>query len=218
MRRTKQQSEATRRHILASARRVFARRGVTRSTLDHIAEAAGVTRGAIYWHFDNKLAVFEAMRELVTLPLVDRTDFASLNVTEPDPLNAIESFLRDLLASIENDRATRQTFEIAILKCEYVDEFEPELKRQARRCQELLAKLTTTYRRAKRAGLLRDDLTPETAALETCAFVTGLFRLCLIDRNGTLIRKRVNALIAAHVQGRRGSPTQASRKMTRRGA
>src|SRR5205807_1836533 len=75
MRRTKQQSEQTRRQIVAAARRVFARRGVTRSTLDHVAAAARVTRGAIYWHFDNKLAVFEAMRELVALPLVDRIVF-----------------------------------------------------------------------------------------------------------------------------------------------
>jgi TetR/AcrR family acrAB operon transcriptional repressor len=203
MRRTKEQSEQTRRQIVAAARRVFARRGVTRSTLDHVAAAARVTRGAIYWHFDNKLALFEAMRELVSLPLVDRIDFALLNDTHPDPLVAIETFLRDLVASIEIDRATRQTFEITLLKCEYVDEFEPQLKRQVQRCQELLAKLTQTYSRAQRAGILRRNLTPEVAALETCVFTTGLFRLYLIDRTGALIRERVGPLIAAHVEGRR---------------
>src|SRR5664279_1464361 len=203
MRRTKEQSEQTRRRIVAAARRVFARRGVTRSTLSHVAAAAGVSRGAIYWHFDNKLALFEAMRELVSLPLVDRIDFTLLNVEHADPLFAIEAFLRDLIASIETDRATRQTFEIAQLKCEYVDEFAPELKRQVQRCQELVAKLARTYSRARRAGILRHDLTPEVAALETCAFTTGLFRLCLIDGNSSLIRTRVRALIAAHVEGRR---------------
>jgi len=203
MRRTKAESEQTRRRIVAAARRVFARRGVTRSTLDHVADAAGVTRGAIYWHFDNKLALFEAMRELVSLPLVDRIDFTLLNGTHADPLDAVEGFLRELVLSMESDRATRETFEITLLKCEYVDEFEPELKRQVKRSHELLDKLRATYARAQRAGTLRKDLSPDMAALETCVFTTGLFRLCLIDRAGSLIRKRVDPLIAAHVRTRR---------------
>ncbi len=179
MRRTKEESQHTRQKILAAARREFARRGVTRTTLEHIAAAAGVTRGAIYWHFTNKLALFQAMREQVSLPLVDRTDFGLLN--EADPLVAVEEFLRSLIEGLENDTATRQTFQITVLKCEYVDEFEPELKRQVRRSRELLPKLTKAYARAQHAGTLRAGLTPEVAALETCAFTTGLLRLWLID-------------------------------------
>jgi len=203
MRRTKQESAETRRQIIAAARRVFAERGVTRSTLDHVAAAANVTRGAIYWHFDDKLALFEAMREQVSLPLVDRIDFTLLNAARADPLDAVEAFLHDLFASIDTDPVARQTFEITLLKCEYVDEFEAERTRQVKRSGELLAKLTATYRRARRVRLLRRDLTPDTAALETCAFATGLFRLCLIDRKGALARRRVAALIRAHVRGLR---------------
>jgi hypothetical protein len=36
--------------VLAAAIDVFLERGVTRATLEQIARAAGVTRGAIYWH------------------------------------------------------------------------------------------------------------------------------------------------------------------------
>jgi len=50
---------------------------------------------------------------------------------------------------------------------------------------------------------LGDSFTPEVAALETCVFTTGLFRLYLIDRTSALIRERVGPLIAAHVEGRR---------------
>jgi TetR/AcrR family transcriptional regulator, acrAB operon repressor len=208
MRRTKQQSEQTRQRILAAARRAFARHGVTRTTLEHIAKIAGVTRGAIYWHFANKLALFQAMREQVSLPLVDRTDFVSLH--DPDPLRAVEDFLRGIVHGIETDLATRQTFQITVLKCEYVDEFEPELKRQLQRCRELLPKLTLAYARAKLAGVLRADLKPEIAALETCAFTTGLFRLWLIDTAGTMVRDRVGELITAHVNGRRAGSVASS--------
>ncbi len=44
----------TKKNILASAQRLFARRGFERTSLSDIAKYAGVTRGAIYWHFENK--------------------------------------------------------------------------------------------------------------------------------------------------------------------
>lgn len=203
MRRTKQQSEQTRQRILTAARRAFARYGVTRTTLDHVAKLAGVTRGAIYWHFSNKLALFQAMRERVSLPLVDQTDFVSLH--DADPLRAVEDFLRGIMHGIESDLATRQTFQITVLKCEYVDEFEPELKRQLKRCSELLPKLTLAYARAKHVGVLRAGLKPELAALDTCAFATGLFRLWLLDTDGALVRNRVGDLIASHIDSRRAA-------------
>jgi TetR/AcrR family transcriptional regulator, acrAB operon repressor len=202
MRRTKEESARTRRRIIAAARRVFAQRGVTRTSLGHVADAAGVTRGAIYWHFANKRALFDAMRECVSLPLADRIDFALLDERNPDPLRAVQAFLRGLFDSV-GDRVTLETFEITQLKCEYVDEFAPELARQLERSHELVANLTRTYARARRAGMLRADLTPDIAALETCAFATGLFRLRLIDRNGALLGKRIEALIGAHIDGRR---------------
>ena len=53
-RRTQEDSQATRKKILESAQRLFTRRGYERTSLSDIAKYAGVTRGAIYWHFENK--------------------------------------------------------------------------------------------------------------------------------------------------------------------
>ena len=50
-RRTKQDAQATREALLDAAEHVFEQRGVARTSLNHIAEAAGLTRGAVYWHF-----------------------------------------------------------------------------------------------------------------------------------------------------------------------
>src|SRR5690606_12983243 len=58
MRRTKEQAEQTRASILAAAEQLFLEKGVAHSTLDQIARAAGVTRGAVYWHFENKAHLF----------------------------------------------------------------------------------------------------------------------------------------------------------------
>ena len=61
MRRTKSEAEKTRQHLLDAALEVFWRKGVTSASLQEIAEEAGVTRGALYWHFANKEALFEAL-------------------------------------------------------------------------------------------------------------------------------------------------------------
>jgi AcrR family transcriptional regulator len=53
----------TRRRIQAAASHVFARSGYNGATLDHVARAAGVTKGAVYWHFANKGDLFLALIE-----------------------------------------------------------------------------------------------------------------------------------------------------------
>ena len=62
-RRTKEDAQATRTALLDAAERVFQQRGVSRTSLNEIAQAAGVTRGALYWHFKDKAALFNAMME-----------------------------------------------------------------------------------------------------------------------------------------------------------
>jgi len=203
MRRTKEDSEQTRLQILAAARHVFARQGVIRTTLGEIAKAAGVTRGAIYWHFANKTELFYAMREQVSLPMVDRTGFAWLPADTADPLGSIERFLRDILDLLRNDEATRQTWQILGFKCEYVGELERELDSHNTRCTELYASLTRVYRRAQRAGQLRNGLRPGMAALATCSFLVGLIRLWLIDRTGKLVRGKAVAVVKAHIASQR---------------
>ena len=58
MSRTKAEAEETRNSILSAAERVFFEKGVSTASLDDVAKAAGVTRGAIYWHFSNKTDLF----------------------------------------------------------------------------------------------------------------------------------------------------------------
>lgn len=197
MRRTKEASEQTRQAIIVAARRQFAVRGVTRTTMQRVAEAAGVTRGAVYFHFANKRDLFRAMREQVSLPLFDHTEL--LGPADPDPLGTVERFLHDVIEQIAGDLQTRRTFDILALKCEYVDELRPELKRHVRRCHDLMEKFALIYRHARDSGAMRDDVAPETAALATCVFITGLVRLWLMDGDGSLLRGNVDALIASHI-------------------
>src|SRR3989442_15707101 len=105
LRRTKRESERTRQAILAAARKVFACQGVTRTTFQEIAAAAGVTRGAIYWHFADKSELFFAMREQVAVPMIDQIDLALVRADGSDPVAGGAGLFFGLFVSAPKDRA-----------------------------------------------------------------------------------------------------------------
>src|SRR5258708_9239521 len=61
----KAQAAATREELLGQSLRLFATRGVSNTSLDDVATAAGVTKGAIYWHFRNKDELFQAILDRI---------------------------------------------------------------------------------------------------------------------------------------------------------
>jgi len=198
-RKTKSDTLQTRLQIIAAARRVFAERGVSRTTLAQIAKEAGVTRGAIYWHFKNKPDLFFAMMEQVSLPLIDRIDENLPAEDSGDPLRGIQASMAEIMRLLNEDEIARTTFEIVILKCEYVDEFASLDSRVIKTGCAFIERLTRAYENAHKKGLLRGGADPALCALESYSFMKGLIHLWLSDADGTVIRAKVPSLIETHV-------------------
>ena len=195
----------TRRAIIDAARDVFFEHGVSSTSLEQIAKAAGVTRGAIYWHFADKAELFYAMRDAVKIPLVDRSDVALAGADGDDPLHRIERFLTVVLDQLIQCDMTRKTFQIMTFKCEYVGEFARDLETSALMHAELREKLATLYRLAKRRGLLRAGLTPICAASDTLVFLAGMIKVWIVDEDGSLVRRHAGRLVRDHVDGKRAT-------------
>jgi len=68
-----QRSATTIAELVAHARKLFATRGYQGTSIEDIVRQAGVTRGALYHHFDGKLAVFRAVFSDVQRELVQQT-------------------------------------------------------------------------------------------------------------------------------------------------
>lgn len=68
VRKTKEEALETRRRILEAAIAVFDKRSWKDVTLEDVATAAGVTRGAVYWHFTGKECLFDAVCKATPLP------------------------------------------------------------------------------------------------------------------------------------------------------
>ena len=62
-RKKKEEAQKTRQQLIEAAIRLFATRGVASTTLTDIADAAQLTRGAVYWHFSSKAEIFNAIWE-----------------------------------------------------------------------------------------------------------------------------------------------------------
>jgi TetR/AcrR family transcriptional regulator, acrAB operon repressor len=211
-RRTKKESLETRRAIIDAARDVFYCNGVTSTSLEQIAAEAGVTRGAIYWHFADKAELFYAMRDEVKIPLVDRSDLAlAADERRLDPLQRIGCFLQVVIDQISKDEATRKTFQIMAFKCEYVGEFARDLDVMSAMHVELRDKLATLYRSARRSGILRPGVAPLCAASDTLIFLSGLIKIWAVDDSGTLVRKHAERLVFDHVESKR-APSPAPRR------
>jgi AcrR family transcriptional regulator len=79
--------EKTQAAIVKAAKRIFGERGFAAATMDDIAGAARVAKGAVYHHFPTKEALFEAVFEQVSVELV--ADLDRISRAEKDPLAAM---------------------------------------------------------------------------------------------------------------------------------
>ena len=127
-RRTKADAQTTRNNLLDAAEQLFQSRGVSHTSLNDIATAAGTTRGAIYWHFKDKADLFNAMMERVTLPL-EQTLVVAYVEQSAHPVAEIRSAMLEALRLIATDAQTRRVLQIATHQVEYTADMGAVLER-----------------------------------------------------------------------------------------
>jgi len=200
-RKTKEAALETRAQIIDAARRVFHAEGVNRSTLDKVAKAAGVTRGAVYWHFANKAEIFLAVKQTYTSEFDQLQSLLSPSQDE-SPLSAIGQYLQELFSALLSNTAARETYEIIMLRCEYVEEFHEVLQVITEPCCDLIASFDRLYREAADRQELKPGLDPALMALDTLAFARGTLRAILSGQKG-IYSQAIRPLIQAHIDLRR---------------
>jgi TetR/AcrR family transcriptional regulator, acrAB operon repressor len=180
-RRTKEAAAVTREQLLDAAEQVFRERGVTRTSLAEIAAAAGVTRGAVYWHFKDKAALFAALCERATLPL-DAMLAATTRVNGDEPVAAIRDLMVGTLQHLARDERAQAVFEIVFSKTEACGELGRVVERQESERCECVAHVEELIRRGIGLGHLPVDTDPvlATQLLEAC--MGGIMREWVLDR------------------------------------
>ncbi len=173
MKRTKSEAEQTRANILAAAMQVFAEKGFDAAKLDEIAGTAGVTRGAIYWHFKDKLDLFIQLLQDAFGQFVQNFDAI---FSEPiSPIQKIRSILEIVFRNSCNDQTlSRIVMTEFILHAKDPKNGTRILSVVTNFLQELDMKLAALIRQGQEQVEIRTDISPEDILFLIRAFMKAI--------------------------------------------
>ncbi|MBS7328690.1 MAG: TetR family transcriptional regulator [Oxalobacter sp.] len=153
----KKKAADTRNSILDAAEDVFNDRGYSKTSLNEIALVAGVTRGAIYWHFKNKEDLFNEMCERVRTPMREQLEKAVAD-SAGNPISQLRRTHDYIMQEMVNNPHYRKVVEILLLKCEHTSEATHILQNKRDWRNSVSDLLQTALENAKRQGELPEDL------------------------------------------------------------
>lgn len=171
-RRTKEEAEQTRESLIAVAERLFLEKGVAKTSLVDIAHAAGVTRGAIYWHFEDKDALFQAMHEQVKLPFDLLVEEA---IAKDDPVEGLRHVIIKSLLNIVHNERSRNIFKILAFRCDQEAQKCEGVPREQQCRSNVLVKMEKILTKIDKMGKLDKAYTPHDAAYYLHSFMIGSF-------------------------------------------
>ncbi|MGH6623804.1 MAG: TetR family transcriptional regulator [Burkholderiaceae bacterium] len=216
VRRTKSEAQATRDSLLDAAQQTFCRLGVAGTTLDEVARAAGVTRGAVYWHFSGKEELFKAMCDRSVLPLEEMLERVSREKHD-DPLAALAKVTIEALRAIATTPRTREVMEILLHKCEAPSQSDDGMQPMQEADRECQASVERLILQAVTRGQVPKKTDATLAAHAVNAFVSGLVRQWVVDPSAFDLSDVAPDLVNMLMTGLRAAPPLRRTRATQRG-
>jgi TetR/AcrR family acrAB operon transcriptional repressor len=200
MRKTKVEAEITRKKLLDAALKVFSKKGYVSTTLDDIAREAGVTRGALYWHF--KGGKPDIFKDLIN----ERTQGVQLAVNAViveggSALHMLERILVRTLEYLVEDDEFRAVQELAILKTEVVPELEDTMKDKYRLQHESVRSFADLVKKAQEEGDVRKDIDPNIAAVAAISIMSGVTVVWMMDNTLFPLKEYATPIIHTFIDG-----------------
>ncbi len=199
MRKTAAEAAETRQAILRAALDEFSQRGYSATTLDGVARAAGVTRGAVYWHFASKAALYEEL--LRAFGGQAGAIMGAAAAEGGDFIAVCQRILTRLLTRLEEDEELRAVMDLSLFKTEHTVELAGVVANQRASMNELVAQLAGIMQAGIAQGALRVDLDPWDVARGFLAYQQGVFHLWLSDPDAFSLRERASALADLFISG-----------------
>jgi TetR/AcrR family acrAB operon transcriptional repressor len=199
------EAATTREALLDAALRVFRDRGVAHTSLEEVATAAGVTRGAVYWHFRDKGDLFAALCERVQLPM--EAMLASVGeARHDDPLAALRALAIDGLTVLATDPRTQAVFDVIFHKCEFAAEFASVAQRRHTADSGCLVNVERLLKQAVTMRQLPRDTDTRLAARCMNAFMVGVMHEWVQQPDAYDLKRAAPKMIDVFVAGLRAHP------------
>ncbi|MEA2059080.1 MAG: TetR family transcriptional regulator [Thermodesulfobacteriota bacterium] len=199
-RKSREDAEKTRLSLIDAALVLFYEKGFARTSLKEIADQAGVTRGAVYWHFKNKNDLF--------IKLADEIEFSTgidpeqwLDHKTITTLEDLKNSLVGYLDHLENNDRLKKYYEILIYKTEFTRDLEPVISHERGKLRRILKLLKATFKKMKSTSAVKEDLDPEDAAFLVYSSVWGIIETWLFDQKRLFISKKAYNLMSMLLKG-----------------
>lgn len=172
MRRTKEDAEKTKVAILEAAEQLFLKKGVSKTSLEEIAKSAGMTRGAVYWHFKNKDHLIDELMGQIFQP-IDQIFDRFMN-TEGTVIYKLFGLFKNIFDRLSTDVKVRNIFTILLRRCEYTEELSSSETVCNQRIEQFISHCAELIGQPETACKLRPDITPDLAAHMLHIMTTGI--------------------------------------------
>jgi AcrR family transcriptional regulator len=171
-------SQRTRDEVLAAARRCFVRYGYAGTTVEHIVEVAGLSRGSFYTYFESKAHVFERLVAEIDRRIADQVATLSPTAKGSAYDNLLRSNTNYLAAVAANADLYRLVDEMAA--------HDPDVARNRLKShRHHIDRVADTIRRWQRTGRADKTFDAELTAAALVAMLSGYARWTLIDGDPT---------------------------------
>ena len=174
--------------IIQAALELFVRNGYHGTSISDITRKVGVTKGALYAHFNSKEAVLIRIIEEFEIRFIDEL----IRSVSDLPGNALAKFHHAIsftsqFATQNQDLCVFLTFLTTELNADA--DFQPTLKKVYRKYQKFISQLV---RQGVQQGLFKDELDPDLTGLSFVAVHDGMLHQWVLNRNHIDVEKFVN--------------------------
>jgi len=167
-RKTKAEAENTRKQIFISALDLFCEKGFSKTSFQDIAKRIGLTKGAVYWHFDNK---HDLLAKMILDIYYNGQEKLKQIVPEIKDLDDLKLYLMEETKIILNDPYCKKLVEFVFLQMEGSDKNCDSIKVIV---NEFIGNIMLGVEKSKSKGELKDNVNVKTLAITLASFREGL--------------------------------------------
>lgn len=198
-RKTLAATQETRQTLLHAGLTVFSQHGYVATRLEDVAQAAGVSRGAIYWHFKSKADLYLALVREAEVRL-DRV-IASARGDGGSFLAITRRVMVRMLAYLAEDETYRAVQGLLLLKTGVAPDLRAAQQEQLHALQAKEEELAAVMRGGIAAGEFRADLDPVEGARAMLAYLNGVMLHWLLQPDAFSIAASAPALVDIYLRG-----------------
>lgn len=199
MRRKKEAAETTKEDILKAAKDVFSRKGYTAASLADIAAQAGITKGAIYWHFDNKSELYQQV--LVRGFTGYYELMAGILTSDMPPLEKIKKAMTEVLVAFERDEEYRASVGLLLFNTEATGDMQPFIARVVEFNEAIYATLVSLLEQGVAREEIDPGIDPEQVAFGLMGFVHGVEVISLLSVGNISLKKKAASMVEFQLRG-----------------